>query len=282
MKRLLSETTSKNDRIVRLYKPPTLDEMVTGGGQYFSLPNEWSREVMIHLGYYFLYLLTQVNKSFYKLLTRSLENGPSIFGYQNDMIDSEFLKRLYEEDEAFLNEHKATCHRGHIPLCSMIICCTEWPDIDPRKLHLLSLVDPKYHKILAFRIFWCGNITGFDHRLFNHTPLKDPLFKYSEYNYNRIPYGQLKWREPAYRDQNDPQALQFSSFDFSFKEDNRYLRAKMMYLKRCYMYVNILPGSLRPINPPTNLSLMSNTLEISVDQFSVILTIDKCKELANL
>jgi hypothetical protein len=207
-----------SNKPVRLYKPPILHEMKATGVKYFSLSNKLSREIMIHLGYDFLHLLTQVNNSFYKLLNRSLENGPCIFGYQrNKMIDSEFLKRLYEEHEAFLNEHKAICHRGDIPLCSMIICCTEWPDIiDPRRLHLLSLVDPDSCNTFAFQIYSCGNITDFDHRSFEDPPFEDPSFKYSQYNpkhplpfkylqHNcyRIPYRELKWREPTFKDQNE-------------------------------------------------------------------------------
>jgi hypothetical protein len=282
MKPSSNETTSQKNKPVRLYKPPTLDEMKSTEVKYFSLHNDCSEKIMRHLGYYYLYLLILVNKPFYRLLTRSLENGPSIFGYQNNMIDSEFLERLYEEDEAFLNEHKATCHGGHISLCSMIICCTEWPDIDPRRLHLLSLVDSESCNTFAFRTFWCGNITGFDHRSFNYASFKDPLFKYSEYNCNRIPYEVLKWREPTSEDQNELQDSRFSYFNFSFKEDNRYLRAKMMCLNKRHMCVNILPGSLCSTNPPTNLSLMSNTLEISENEFSVILTIDRCEELTYL
>jgi hypothetical protein len=271
-------TYKKNYDVIRLYKPPSLDEMKVTGESYFSLHNDCSEKIIRHLGYCFLYLLTQVNKPFYKLLTRSLENEPFIFGYRhNKMINSEFLERLYEEDKALLNEHKATCHRGDIPLCSMIICCTEWPDIDPRRLHLLSLVDSESCSTFAFRTCFCGNITGFDHRSF-----EDPLFKYSEYNCNYIPYEVLKWREPTSKDQNELQDSRFSYFNFSFKEDNRYLRAKMMCLNKRHMCVNILPGSLCSTNPPTNLSLMSNTLEISENEFSVILTIDRCEELTYL
>jgi hypothetical protein len=282
MKRLL-EIISKNDTIVRLCKPPTLHEMMMTGEQYFPLPNEWSRDIMIHLGYYLLYLLIPVNKSFYKLLTRSLENGPCIFGYQhNERIDSEFMERLYGEHEAFLNKHKATYDKRKITLRSMIICSTEWPDINPRKLHLLSLVNPKYPNTLAFQISFCENMTGFYHILSDHLLLPDdPLFQHSTFNTNRISHKVLNWREPISKYKSRSLNLLWSYFDFSLKKDEN-LQAAVEYLEKTHICINVLPEFSSSTNLPTDLFPESNTLKFGVDQFSVILTIDKCEKLTDL
>jgi hypothetical protein len=254
---LSNETTSKN-KPIRLYRPPTSNEMVTEG-IYFSLPNDCTSEIMRHLGHYFLYPLILVNMSFCNLLTRSLENGPSIFAYcNNEMIDSELLKLLYEKDEALLNQHKAKCHRGHIRLFSMIICSTEWPDIDPRKLHLLSLVDPHTCNTLILRTFWCGNITKFDHIL-----LGDKISL----------YGKLHWRKSASEDEHlNVSTYIFPSF-FKFSlEEHGYLEIKVMEQLERQMRIKVLPESL----------CSNNTLGIAENKFSVILTIDQCKNLTDL
>jgi hypothetical protein len=282
MKRLLDDTISQKDKPVRLYKPPTLEEMEATGEKYFSFPNKCSTNIMIHLGHYFLHLLILVNKSFYNLLNRSLKNGPFIFAYCNKMIDYGLLKGLYEGDEAILNKHKAICHRGNIPLCSMIMCSTEWPDIDPRKLHLLSLVNPDTCNTFAFRKFWCGNITGFDYILFNNELLRDdPSFEHTDLT----SYGVLNWREPASEDEDElPNAFSYRvhfCFDFSL-EEHGYLETAVVYLERTRMCINILPKfdvlpeSLCSTNPPTDL------LKIRVDQISVMLTIGECKNLTYL
>jgi hypothetical protein len=274
MESLSNETTyKKNYDVVRLYKPPTSNEMVTEG-IYFSLPNDCSSEIMRHLGHYFLYLLILVNSSFYKLLTRSLENGPFIFGYCNGQrIDSELLKGLYEADEAYLNQHKAKFHRGEdIPLCSMIMCSTEWPDIDPRKLHLFSLVNPKYPNTIAFRIFWCGNITSFDYILFN-TDLTS--------------YGILKWRdenEPPDEGEDNENEFPDASyrrvpfcFDFSL-EEHGHLNVTVVQLESELMSICVLPEF--DVLPESLCS--TNTLGTPMIQFSVILRIDQCKNLIRL
>jgi hypothetical protein len=278
MKRLL-EITSKNDKIVRLYKPPTLHEMMMTGKQYFPLPNEWSRDIMIRLGYYLLYLLIPVNKSFYNLLnrSRSLENGPIIFGYRhNERIDSEFMERLYGEHEAFLNKHKATYDKRKI------VCSTEWPDINPRKPHLLSLVNPEYPNTLAFQISFCENMTRFYHILSDQLLLPDdPLLRESAFHKHRTSSKVLEWRESTSKYQSRSSEILFSYFDFSLKKDG-HLQAAVEYLERTHMCINVLPEFSSSINPPTDLFLESNTLKFGVDQFSVILTIDKCKNLTYL
>jgi hypothetical protein len=292
MKPLLDKTVSKKSNdIVRLYRPPSLEEMVTGG-KYFSmvtgekslsLPNELSSEIMRHLDYCYLHLLILVNKSFYNVLnrSRSLENGLTILVYGHERIDSVLLKGLYEGDEAYLNQHKAKCNRGHIPLCSMIICCTEWPDIDPRKLHLFSLVNPKYPNTLAFRTFWCGNIIGFYHILFDQLLLPDdPSFQHSTFNTNRISYKVLNWREPTFKYENSSSELVWSYFDFSLKDG--HLQATVEYLEKTHILINVLPEFSSSTNLPTDLSLESNTLKLGVDQFSVILMINKCEKLIHL
>jgi hypothetical protein len=276
MKPLLDKTTSKNDKIVRLYKPPTLEEMEATRVKYFSFSSRCSTNIMRHLGHCFLHLLISVNKSFYNLL-----NGPFIFAYCNNkmMIDSELLKGLYERHEVFLNEHKATCHKGNIPPRSMIMCSKEWPDIDPRKLHLLSLVDPHTCKILAFQTFWCGNMTGFYHILSDHSLLPDdPSFQQLTFDTNRTSYRVLKWREPTSK--NVFSHILHSCFDFSLKRDG-YLQAAVEYLERPHLFINVSLEFLCS-NPPTDLFLENNTLRLRVDQFSVILTIDKCERLIYL
>jgi hypothetical protein len=259
--------------IVRLCRPPSLEEMKTGE-KYFSLPNELSCKIMRHLDYHYLHFLILVNKPFYYLLNRSqsLGNGLTILVYGYERIDPELLKRLYEEDEALLNQHKAKCHRGYIPLCSMIICCTEWPDIDPRRLHLLSLVNPKYPNTLAFRTSWCGNIARFGYILFN-TDLTS--------------YGVLKWRdenEPP--DEGEDNENEFSDalyrripscFDFSL-EEHGHLDVTIVELESKLMSICVLPEF--DVLPESLCS--ANTLGTPMIQFSVILKIDQCKNLTRL
>jgi hypothetical protein len=290
MKPLSNETVSKKSNdIVRLYRPPSLDEMVTEGkyfsmetgGKYLSLPNELSSEIMRYLDYYYLHLLILVNKSFYNVLnrSRSLENGHTILVYGHERIESVLLKGLYEWNEAFLNKHKATCHRGHIPLCSMIICCTEWPDIDPRKLHLLSVVDPHTCKTLAFQTFWCGNITGFDYILFNNEVLRNnPLFEHTDLTSYRV----LSWRKPASEDEDEDEpldALNPLSYDFPFffkfsLEEHGFLEITVVQLERGFMCIDILPE----FNVLPESLCSTNTLGIPMIQFSVILRIEQCKK----
>jgi hypothetical protein len=253
--------------IVRLCRPPTLEEMVTGA-KYFSLPNELSCEIMRHLDYHYLHLLILVNKPFYDLLNRSqsLGNGLTILVYGYEKIDPELLKRLYEEDEALLNQHKATCHRGHIPLCSMIICSREWPGIDPRRLHLLSLVDPRTCNTLALRKFWCGNITCFE-----YVSLDDE---------NRF-YGELSWRKPASEDEFEPLNELSDMFTSLFKfslEEHGYLEIKVTQLLESKMRIEVLPE----FNVLSKSLCSTNTLGIPENEFSVILTIDQCKNLTHL
>jgi hypothetical protein len=267
MKSLSNETTyKKSNDIIRLYRPPTSNEMATEG-KYLSLPNDCFSEIMRHLGYYYLHPIILVNKSLCRLLTRPLENGPSIFAYCNDdMIDPELLKRLYEEDEALLNQHKAKCHRGHIPLCSMIMCSTEWPGIDPRKLHLLSLVDPRTCDTLTLRTFWCGNIN-----CFSYTSLDDE---------NRF-YGELSWRKPASEDEFEPLnelSNMFTSFLKFSLEEHGYLEIKVTQLLESKMRIEVLPE----FNILSKSLCSTNTLGIPENEFSVILTIDQCKNLTDL
>jgi hypothetical protein len=250
---------SLSNKQIRLYRPPTPNEMMTEG-IYFSVPNDCSSEIMRHLGHYFLYLLILVNKSFYNVLnrSRSLENGLTILVYGHERIDPELLKRLYEEDEALLNQHKATCHRRGIPPRSMIICSTKWPDIDSRELHLISLVNPKYPNTLAFRTFWCGNISSFDYTLYNNTDLTS--------------YGVLKWR-----DENGPPNIlsrRRIPFCFSFSlEERGHLEVTVLYLERETICINVLPEFWCSTNT------LENTLGIPVVESSVTLTIGDCKNL---
>jgi hypothetical protein len=285
MKPLLDKTVSKKSNdIVRLYRPPTSNEMATEG-KYLSLPNDCSSEIMRHLGHYFLHLLILVNKSFHNLLTRLLENEPIIFAYWNNRrINSVLLERLYEKDKAFLNEHKPTCHRGDIPLCSMIICSTKWPDIDPRRLHLVSLVNP-HTGGPALQSFWCGDITGFDHILFNNYLLhndqlfhnyllhNDILFKHIDLS----SYGVLNWRKSASEDEPpDASSYGFPSF-FNFSlEEHGYLEIMIAQLEREAICINVLPEFVCSTNT------LENTLGIPVVESSVTLTIGDCKNLNRL
>jgi hypothetical protein len=271
--------------IVRLCRPPSLEEMKTGE-KYFSLPNELSCKIMRHLDYHYLHFLILVNKPFYYLLNRSqsLGNGLTILVYGHERIDPELLKRLYEEDEALLNQHKATCHRGHIPLCSMIICSTKWPGIDPRKLHLLSLVDPHTCNTLVFQTFWCGNINDFDYIWFNNEVLRDyPLFEHKDLT----SYEVLSWRKPASEDEDGPSYAFSCDFPFFFSfslEEHGYLEITVVQLVGESMCINVLPEF--NVSPEFNVLPESfcstNTLGIPVIQFSVILRIDQCKNLTYL
>jgi hypothetical protein len=256
-----------SNKQTRLYRPPTPNEMMTEG-IYFSLPNDCSSEIMRHLGHYFLYFLILVNKSFYNVLNRSqsLENGPTILVYEHERIDLELLKRLYEEDEALLNQHKAKCHRGHIPLYSMIMCSTKWPDIDPRKLHLLSLVDPRTCNTLILRKIWCGNINYFDYILLNDE--------------NRF-HRELSWRKPASEDEFEPlnelSDMFISHFKFSL-EEHGYLEIKVTRLLQNNMCIEVLPE----FNVLPESLCSTNTLGIPVIESSVMLTIDQCEDLIYL
>jgi hypothetical protein len=265
MSQLLNGNTSeKNDKIVRLCKPPSLREMinVTEEPYFPSFPNEVSRDIMIHLGCYYLLVLINVNKSFNTLLNWLLKNEPPIFGYGSKEIDSELLERLYNEHKVSLNGYKATCCKERTTPRSMIICSTEWlGDIDPRNYHIFSFVNPNYPKILSWQISSCRNLSGFGHPLLN---AKGAFIR------------RLKWNE---RD-GLPHPLHWSRFNFSLN-GNGDLRAAVNFPGKS-LCVNVSLGSSCSTDSLTDLFLESNTLRNPVDEFPRIVKIDQCKNLVNL
>jgi hypothetical protein len=153
----------------------------------------------------------------------------------------------------------------------MIICSTEWPDINPRKLHLLSLVNPRTCDTLTLRTFWCGNITGF------HC-----IFFCEDSNSLR----KLHWRKPASEDEHEDEFLRFlnmlsdnlpSSFKFSL-EEHGYLEIKLTQLLVGQICIKVLPE----FNVLPESLCSTNTLGIPVIESSVMLTIDQCEDLIYL
>jgi hypothetical protein len=263
MEQLLNGNTSENNgKIVRLCKPPSLRQMinVTKEPYFPSFHNYISRDIMIHLGCYYLLVLINVNKSFNTLLNWLLKNEPPIFGYGSKEIDSELLERLYNEHKVSLNGYKDTCCKER-PICSMIMCSTEWPGINPRNYHIIAFVNPNYSKILSWQISSCRNLSGFDYPLHN---AKDAFI------------GRLKWTE-LYR---PPCFTDRSRFSFSLN-GNRNLRAAVNFPGES-LCINVSLGLSCSTDSLTNLSLKSNTHGNPVDEFPRILKIDQCKNLVDL